>query len=342
MFGISNAMLFKAFVLSFFFFVSATVRGHSTVAIERTFFVMGSEIALFSDRGDSFYDEASKSLQSFEKNISTWKKESRLSQFNQTSKNWVQFDQQSYQALKDSFACSKLTDGYFHPGLGQLIQLWGLRDKLKIPSSKEIELALLHTNLSSLTFNDSELKIIKRNKLFWFEEGGFAKGAAMDAIVKLAQKTKGDELFLNFSGQIYSEKKREVGIADPEKRDSVAGLINIEKESLSTSGISVQHFNHNNIIYGHVLNPKTGFPLSHTFKSMTVIHPENVWADCLSTGLLVMSENIVEFKKWMLAHPEIKVILLEKKEEKIIAETSCGLKNKIRMNPKVSQINENC
>lgn len=329
-----------AFFFSFIYSLSTSALGESTVARERTFFAMGSELIIFSDRGETFTDEASKSLQTFEQNISTWNKASRLSQFNQSSHKWVQFDQQSYKALKNSLACSKFTNGYFHPGLGQLIQLWGLRDKLSIPSAKERTLALAHSELSTLAFKDAEFKIKKSNKSFWFEEGGFAKGAAMDDIVKLARKSQGNDLFLNFSGQIYSEKKREVGIADPVNRKAAAVFLNIEKESLSTSGNSVQTFTHENINYGHILNPKNGIPLSHTSKSVSVIHPENAWADCLSTGLLVMSDNKTEFKKWLAAHPDIKVILLERKEGKLIAETSCGLK--INNPQKVSQLNENC
>lgn len=335
-------MLIMAFLFSFLYSFSTSALGDSTVARERLFFAMGSELMISSDRGETFFDDASKSLQLFEKNISTWNKASRLSIFNQSSQKWIAFDQQSYQALKDSLACSKLTNESFHPGLGQLIQLWGLRDKLHIPSAKEIELALSHTHLATLAFKDAGNKIKKRNKFFWFEEGGFAKGAAMDEIVKLAGKSRGEDLFLNFSGQVYSEKKREIGIADPDNRHSAVVFYLLEKESLSTSGIGVQHFIHDNQIYGHILNPKTGRPLKHASKSVTVIHPLNTWADCLSTGLLVMSENPAELKKWMKAHRDIKVILLEKKGDSLIAETSCGLKNKIRINHKVSQLNENC
>lgn len=337
-------MLIIAFFFSFLYSLSTSALGDSTVARERTFFAMGSELTLFSDRGESFYDEASKSLQSFEKNISTWNKASRLFAFNQSSQKWVSFDQQSYQALKNAVACSKLTNGYFHPGLGQLIQLWGLRTKLNNPAERERELALAHSELSTLAFKDAGYKIKKREKAFWFEEGGFAKGAAMDEIVKLAEKAQGEDLFLNFSGQIFSAKKREIGIADPEQRMTAVISLDIENESLSTSSIGLQHFTHEKINYGHILNPKTGLPLNHTLKSVTVIHPENARADCLSTGLLVMSENRDELRSWMKNHPETKVLLLEKKEGKLMAETSCGLKKKIKINESqnVSQIFENC
>lgn len=307
---------------------------------KRVFFAMGSELIIESDRDDIFYNNASSALLAFEKNISTWKKTSTLSLFNQSSNKWIEFDQQSFLTLKNSLACSKLTNGYFHPGLGSLIMLWGLREKLNIPREKERELALASADLSTLTFNDAELKIKKNNKQFWFEEGGFAKGAAMDDIVRIAKKSPGKDLLLNFSGQIYSEQKKEVAIADPEKRDSSAIFISIEKESVSTSGIGLKHFTHENITYGHILNPITGVPLGHTAKSVTVIHPENVWADCLSTGLLVMSENKKELRNWMITHPQIKVILLEKKSGMLTAEVSCGLK--MNKNLKVSQIIENC
>lgn len=340
MFGKSNAML--TLVLLFLHLSSAW--SDTIEARQRTFFAMGSKLQIESDRDDYFYAEASKSLHNFEKHISTWNYNSRLSYFNQTSHEWVQFDQQAYKALKNSLACSKLSNGYFHPGIGQLIHLWGLRTVLSIPSSKNKQEALLRSNLSELEFNDVDFKIKKSSKYFWFEEGGFAKGAALDSIVDLARKSKAQDLLLNFSGQVFSLKKKEIGIADPENRERTAAFVDIENESLSTSSIGVQHFSFKNKIYGHIINPKTGNPLSHSLKSLSVIHPENAWADCLSTGLLVMSENKEEFRNWLVDHPKIKVILLEKKEGQLFAETSCGLKKKLRTDhsQKVSQINENC
>lgn len=295
-----------------------------------------------ADREENFFEEASRRLMIFEEQISTWNPKSKLSQFNQTSNVWFPFDQDTYNSLKRSLSCSKLTNGYFHPGLGRLIQLWGMRDQLKIPSPKNIAATLKHSDLSKVEFNDAGFLVRKTNKHFWFEEGGFAKGAAMDNIVKQARKVVGKDLYLNFSGQVFSEKKRSVGIANPTKRDSIAVFVEIEKESMSTSGIGVQHFKHQNKIYGHIINPQTGFPVAHALKSVTVIHSENYWADCLSTGLLVMSENKTEFKNWLSANPEIKVVLLEKKDGKLTAETSCNLKNKIRTTEQFSQINENC
>lgn len=333
-------MLVLAFI---FLFLSSP--GNSSESAPRTFFAMGSELYLQSERERTavgFYDEASQSVHSFESHISTWKKTSTLSQFNQTANVWVPFQKQSYEALKKSVACSRFTDGAFHPGLGQLIQLWGLRNKLTIPGDESIKAVLKNSELSSISFNDAESKIRKSQKDFWFEEGGFAKGAAMDSLVALAEKSKTHGLFLNFSGQIYSEYKRTVGIADPENRETAALFVELEKESMSTSGIGGQHFKQGKKTYGHILNPRTGYPLEQTLKSVTVIHPENLWADCLSTGLLVMSENKNEFRQWIKNHPEIKVILLEKEKGVLSAQTSCHFKNKLPKKLKASQINENC
>lgn len=309
---------------------------------QRTFFSMGSKLFLETTGGENFFTNASKELHAFELKISTWETNSTLSKFNKSSKVWHSFDQNIFQALKDSLVCSKFTSGYFHPGLGQLIELWGIREQLKVPTQKKIVTALKQADLSQIEFNDSNFTVRKINNDFWFEEGGFAKGAVMDAIVKLARKTNVLDLYLNFSGQIYSEKKKSVGIANPEKRNAIAAFVDIEKESMSTSGIGVQHFKHQNKSYGHILNPKTGFPVAHILKSVTVIHPENFWADCLSTGLLVMSENKIEFRKWLVDNPKIKVIFIEKDGGKLIAETSCKLKDKIQLKEKFSQINENC
>lgn len=309
---------------------------------ERTYFAMGSALKLGTDRSDSFSEQAIKLVIKFEEEISTWNKNSLLSKFNRAPAGQFHFNANSYLALKQAVSCGDLTKGHFHPGIFSLINLWGLRDKITIPTFTGIKNALIKNHYQKLQFNDEHRSIFKHTREFGFEEGGFAKGMALDLIVQEARNHTGKELFLDFSGQIFSEQKAEIGIAHPEDRQTIALTVSIENESLSTSAIGVQHFVHRGKVYGHILNPKTGYPLVHKQKSMSVIHPYNFWADCLSTGLLVMSENKNEFRKWIKKHPEIKFIYLERKGNNLFAETSCKLKNKIRTNENISQIVENC
>lgn len=314
---------------------------------QREIFSMGSMLTVEVEAEEmaqinQFMIAAGKELRQFENKISTWDKNSQLSQFNKTKDSWVAFDPTIYRALKQSRKCAALTEEHFHPGMGSLIDAWGLRTKLIIPEEKIIQKILKDSSLKNLTFRDGDKKIKKSSTNFWFEEGAFAKGAGLDLMVEQARQNNIDNVFLNFSGQIFSLKKREVGIAHPEKRDKSVVQMFLENASMSTSAIGLQHFQFNGKIFGHILHPKTGRPLVHKNRSVTVIHQSALMADCLSTGLLVLSENKKQFKKWLEAHPEIQVIYLESVGRKLLVETSCNLKNKLKINLKETQVIELC
>lgn len=331
--------------LAFFFYSSQLLA--ISYNDEREIFSMGSFLkieAIASHKAgfDQFVTNAANELQRFENGISTWNANSQLSKFNKTAGKWVQFSPDIYNALKLSKVCAALTENHFHPGLGKLINIWGIRNKIKNPDQNLILSILQYSDLKNIKFDERHKKIKKSSKDFWFEEGGFAKGAALDLIVGIAREKKLDDLFLNFSGHLFSLKKKEVGIAHPEKRNVSAAQFVLENASMSTSSIGIQHFEYENKIYGHILNPLTGYPLGNKRKSVTVIHTNNLLADCLSTGLLVLSENKELFKKWLYAHPDIQIVLIESAGEKLSIETSCNLKNKIFHNPKESQVIELC
>jgi thiamine biosynthesis lipoprotein len=324
----------------------------SPFVLEKTYFSMGSNILVKIEGASTDQKEieaqlfrAINFLQDYENKISTWSKSSQLSAFNKPATNWFKFNPRVYNSLKEALTCATLSNEYFHPGLGNAIELWGLRNKLKIPTDRQIKNLKSSMNLAELIFEDKSYKIKKLNKNFKFEEGGFAKGEGLDLLLDQLKHKSISHIELNFAGQIYVKKPTVVSIAHPEFRDQPLLTIELIQNSISTSSISENKFQIDGKIYGHILNPKTLYPINFSKKSISVIHHKNILADCLSTGLLVMSENKQELLKWMKQHPEYQVILTEIKDNVAWITHSCNLKNKIwasKTNQLKIQFESNC
>ena len=120
-----------------------------------------------------------------------------------------------------------------------------------------------------------------------FEAGAFGKGYALDRMLAL---TTG-EAMIDFGGQLIVRGSREVAIAAPADRRRPVLALTLANASLSTSSGSEQP--------GHIHDPRTGKPIPAR-GSVSVIAPDAMTADILSTALYVMGEE--EGLRWADAH----------------------------------------
>jgi thiamine biosynthesis lipoprotein len=78
-----------------------------------------------------------------------------------------------------------------------------------------------------------------------------------------------------------------VGIRDPRKDGNVAMTVPLQDEAISTSGDYERYFDEDGVRYHHIISPSTGNPASGVH-SATVIGPDGVMTDALSTSVFVM------------------------------------------------------
>jgi thiamine biosynthesis lipoprotein len=76
---------------------------------------------------------------------------------------------------------------------------------------------------------------------------------------------------------------------------------------LGTSGTGRQGFFHQGKRYGHIIDPRTGWPTNHVLSS-TVISPSAALSDALATAFFVM--ELSEVETYCNAHPEISALLV--------------------------------
>lgn len=72
-------------------------------------------------------------------------------------------------------------------------------------------------------------------------------------------------------------------------------MLNLEHGALATSGDSRRFVLRDGVRYGHVLNPKTGWPVLHAPRSVTVAASSCTEAGMLSTLALLQGAKAREF-----------------------------------------------
>ena len=98
-----------------------------------------------------------------------------------------------------------------------------------------------------------------------------------------------------------------VGLRNPLFPDRNYATLLLKDRALATSGSNVQFFRHEGQRYGHILDPRTGWPVEGML-TVTVTAPTAAEADALSTAFYVM--GLEPAAAYCRQHPEIGAILV--------------------------------
>ena len=97
-----------------------------------------------------------------------------------------------------------------------------------------------------------------------------------------------------------------IGVKDPLRDERRLGQVELHDRALGTSGAQFQSFRHQGRRYGHILDPRTGWPAEGVL-SVTVLAPTAAEADALSTAFYVMGPEAA--MDYCRHHPSIAAIL---------------------------------
>lgn len=212
------------------------------------------------------------------------------------------------------------TGGAYDCTLGPLARAWGFRVRQpRLPSPEEIAAALETTGSHWLEWSSEVPSIRFRREGVEIDFNGIGKGYAMRAAAELLRGA-GQRHFLVHGGQssvvaaghetgaadLESEARGwRIGIADPIVPRRRIAEIRLVDEALATSGSARQALIHQGQRYGHVLDPRTGWPAGH-WLSATAIHADATVCDALSTALMVMSEAEIDI--FAREHPVVGIL----------------------------------
>ena len=190
---------------------------------------------------------------------------------------------------------SKITNGAFDITVGPLIQLWKNKAKQnKIPQKKELEKVKkqIGWNLIKLDKNKSVVKCL--SKYISINLGAFSKGYAIDRVVKVLQLQEIPQAMVNIGGDLrcYGSKVWKIGIQDPfidsKGEEKIIGIIGVKNKAIATSGHYRRYVTIKGKKYSHIINPRTGYPVSNKIVSVTVIADNAMTADAYATAFCVL------------------------------------------------------
>ena len=213
----------------------------------------------------------------------------------------------------------ELTEGAFDITSGPLTRCWGfLRREGRLPDVGQIESAkalvgsdklLLDTESTSVTFAKPGIEI---------NLGSIGKGYALDSVRPIISRSVRNALMNAGSSSILAIGAGEsgrgwlVGLRDPRSKSARMGSLRLRDCAMSTSGSEEQFFEHEGQQYGHIIDPRTGWPANQV-TSVTVVTQSAAISDALATAFYVGGRELAE--RYCGSHNDVMTIILERKSK---------------------------
>ncbi|MBI4472528.1 MAG: FAD:protein FMN transferase [Acidobacteria bacterium] len=258
--------------------------------VTREVYLMGTRVTLTTYSTNA--REGSRSLEKYirileqtESELSVWRPSTMLSRVNAQRVNEpFPLSSQLFALFEELFSWWRLTDGSFDPGIGRLLQAWGLYGDPRVPSEGEIDSAVRVSGLKHFSLRSDSLEVVRLADAA-MDSGAFGKGEGLDRVFRQALLDGSDPWIIDLGGQVMvygrppGKQSWTVNIAHPQKRTEAVLKLQLTSGSIATSGLSERP--------GHILDPRTGRPAAFN-GSVVVWHDRALVADILSTALFVM------------------------------------------------------
>jgi len=257
--------------------------------------------------------EALDLVQSLERRLSFFKPDSDISRINRDAADTaVEVEPQLFALLQSAMQLSRESGGAYDLTAAPLWEAWGFARRAgAIPSPEQLAeaQALVGGKWVELDESNKTIRLLRRGVRL--NLGSIGKGYAVDrAAEHLLAAGVSDflihggyssvaarglsagpvKIITTADATAAAQTARwpwKVGVKDPLRDERRLGQIELHDRALGTSGTQFQSFRHRGRRYGHILDPRTGWPAEGVL-SVTVLAPTAAEADALSTAFYVM------------------------------------------------------
>ncbi len=224
------------------------------------------------------------------------------------------------------------TEGAFDITIYPLMELWGFTTlDYHVPTDTELATALDKVGSDRLTFDESNTLTLGEGQSI--DLGGIAKGYTSQRIMELFKENGVESGMVSLGGNVQCLGCKpdgtpwKVGIRDPlGAEDTIAAAVSVTDCAVITSGGYERYFTDaSGVTYQHIIDPATGYPVDGGLSSVTIVTPDGMLGDGLSTSLYIMGlDKAADY--WRSHSGEFEAVFIDGAQELYVTE---GLKNAV-------------
>lgn len=272
------------------------------VLVERARVSMGSELRLTAWTADeanaaAAFEHVFEDFEYLDRLLSVWHPDSDISRLNASAgQGPVRMNPITIEILQMARDVSEQTGGKFDVTFGALSGLWKFDHDQddRIPPRDEVIARLPLVDFRQLEIDVTAGTARLKRPGMRAHLGGIGKGYAVDRAATILRAHGITDFMIQAGGDLYvggrhGERPWRGAIKDP-RGDGIFAAIDLQDETLSTSGDYERFFFAGDRRYHHILDPDTGEPARGS-RSVTIVTGRAVMADALSTGVFVLGPD---------------------------------------------------
>jgi thiamine biosynthesis lipoprotein len=269
-------------------------------------------------------------LTKLDSSLSIYKPWSVISRFNQC-KDSLMIDEHLANVVAASLQTWQNTYGIFDITIQPVTQAWGFGPikVTEMPDSLTVSNLMHCVDSRYLSLQGSML--IKQKPCVSIDVNGIAQGYSVDVLAGFLESKGIADYMIELGGEIRLKglkypgaKRMRIGIEAPAESEFEPGLLQkiiIPADgAVTTSGSYRKYFQSGGKKVSHIIDGRTGFPVSNELISVTVWAPDAITADAYDNALMVM--GLDKAMQFLQQHPELAAYFIYRKKDGRIVDTA--------------------
>lgn len=242
----------------------------------------------------AFEHAATTWVNAFEAKYSRFRPDSLVSKINGAAgATWVEVDAEMEGLLKLCDTLHFMTQGILDPTTLPFIRLWDYKaPNPRIPTAAELAAARALVGWNKVQRAPGKMFLPLPGMALDF--GGFGKEYAVDVTAQIAAEHGITSALVDFGHDLRAvgappgRPAWHIGLEDPHKPGTSSGSVALLGKGIASSGDYIRCFTVEGKRYGHIIDPRTGWPVANGCTQATVIAGTCLQAGVLSTTAFVL------------------------------------------------------
>lgn len=237
-------------------------------------------------------------LEAINQTMSTYRDDSELSRVNHAPAGTrIELSPELAFVTTAALNLARDTGGAYDPTVGPLVNLWGFGPdpvRTEAPTAQAIETARRRVGWQRLEFDPATRGLTQPGDAY-LDLSSIAKGYAVDRVAELLARHGIGGFVIDIGGEVLTRGTRPDGsrwrVAIERPIPGERGTYRVivpQNLAVATSGTYRNHFREAGREYAHLIDPRTGYPVTHDLVSVSVVAATCMEADALATALSVL------------------------------------------------------
>lgn len=247
------------------------------------------------ENGDELMEHCLEICQNIEETFSRTRGDSELYQINHRTEDRVKVSGEMAELVSLGLEYYEKSGRKFDITIAPLSDLWDFKSEdAKVPPQKEIEAALAKVDASRVHVNGNVLVFDSNDTML--DLGALVKGYAADKLRTYLTENGVESGIINLGGNVLTIGSKpdtgeawKIGIQKPfDSLGSMIAAVEVKNQTVVSSGIYERYFEQDGILYHHILDPDSGYPIRNNIWGVSVICESSLLGDVLSTTCLTL------------------------------------------------------